>query len=78
MAYPDLPSVPHPRSRIAAVGGVVHVPCGSHAGDPRVLDTEILEILKDTAPEVYQIGDCGNPALIIDAIGDGSRIGRAI
>ncbi len=45
---------------------------------PMVPNTEILEILKDTAPEVYQIGDCGNPALIIDAIGDGSRIGRAI
>jgi len=41
-------------------------------------DTEFVKSLKGTAPEIYQIGDCGNPALIIDAIGDGSRIGRAI
>ena len=41
-------------------------------------DTEFVKSLKETAPEIYQIGDCGNPALIIDAIGDGSRIGRAI
>ena len=43
-----------------------------------VPDTELVKSLKETAPEIYQIGDCGNPALIIDAIGDGSRIGRAI
>ena len=41
-------------------------------------DTEFVKSLKDTAPEIYQIGDCANPALILDAIGDGSRIGRAI
>jgi 2,4-dienoyl-CoA reductase (NADPH2) len=41
-------------------------------------DTGIIKRLEGTAPEIYQIGDCGNPALIIDAIGDGSRIGRAI
>jgi len=41
-------------------------------------DTEFVKSLKETAPEIYQIGDCVNPALIIDAIGDGSRIGRAI
>ena len=45
---------------------------------PMLPDTGILEAMKDKAPEVYQIGDCGNPALIIDAIGDGSRIGRVI
>lgn len=45
---------------------------------PMAPDTEFLKSLKDTAPEIYQIGDCGNPALIIDAIGDGSTIGRAI
>ena len=43
-----------------------------------VPDTEFVKSLKETAPEIYQIGDCGNPALIIDAIGDGSRVGRAI
>ena len=41
-------------------------------------DTEFVKSLKDTAPEIYRIGDCANPALILDAIGDGSRIGRAI
>jgi 2,4-dienoyl-CoA reductase (NADPH2) len=41
-------------------------------------DTEFVKGLKETAPEIYQIGDCRNPALIIDAIGDGSRIGRLI
>jgi 2,4-dienoyl-CoA reductase (NADPH2) len=41
-------------------------------------DTEFVKTLQEAAPEIYQIGDCGNSALIIDAIGDGSRIGRAI
>jgi len=41
-------------------------------------DTELVENLKDTTPEIHQIGDCRNPALILDAIGDGSRIGRAV
>lgn len=41
-------------------------------------DADRVRSLEGTAPEIYQIGDCGNPALIIDAIGDGSRIGRAI
>ncbi len=45
---------------------------------PMVPDTELIKSLKGTVPEIYQIGDCGDPALIIDAIGDGSRIGRAI
>jgi 2,4-dienoyl-CoA reductase (NADPH2) len=41
-------------------------------------DTELVRSLQGTAPEIYQIGDCGDPALIVDAIADGSRIGRAI
>jgi len=45
---------------------------------PMMPDTEFVKSLKGTAPEIYQIGDCGDSALIIDAIGDGSRIGRAI
>lgn len=45
---------------------------------PMLPDRKLFNSLEDTAPEVYQIGDCGNPALIIDAIGDGSRIGRVI
>jgi pyruvate/2-oxoglutarate dehydrogenase complex dihydrolipoamide dehydrogenase (E3) component len=45
---------------------------------PMKPDTEFVKSLKGTAPEIYQIGDCGDSALIIDAIGDGSRIGRAL
>ena len=45
---------------------------------PMAPDTEFVKSLQGTVPEIYQIGDCGNSALIIDAIGDGSRIGRAI
>lgn len=45
---------------------------------PMAPDTEFVKSLEGAAPEVYPVGDCGNPALIIDAIGDGSRIGRAI
>ncbi|MBN1907566.1 MAG: FAD-dependent oxidoreductase [Deltaproteobacteria bacterium] len=45
---------------------------------PMLQDTELIKILKGAAPEIYQIGDCSNPALIIDAIGDGSYIGRTI
>ena len=41
-------------------------------------DTGFVKSLEGAAPEIYQIGDCGNPALILDAIGEGSRIGRAI
>jgi 2,4-dienoyl-CoA reductase (NADPH2) len=45
---------------------------------PMVPDTEFIKSLKGTAPEMYQIGDCGNSSLIIDAIGDGSSIARTI
>lgn len=45
---------------------------------PMVPDSEFVDSLKGAAPEVYPIGDCQNPALIIDAIGAGSRIGRVI
>ncbi len=39
---------------------------------------EFLEGLKNLVPEVYQVGDSKEPRLIVDAVGDGSRIGRAI
>jgi 2,4-dienoyl-CoA reductase (NADPH2) len=39
---------------------------------------EFLEELKNRAVEVYQIGDSREPGLIVDAVGDGSRIGRAV
>jgi 2,4-dienoyl-CoA reductase (NADPH2) len=40
--------------------------------------TELPKDLEGSAPEVYAIGDCREPNMIIDAIADGSRIARAI
>jgi 2,4-dienoyl-CoA reductase (NADPH2) len=45
---------------------------------PMVPDTELAKRLEGTAPKIYQIGDCVDPALIVDAIAEGSRLGRAI
>jgi 2,4-dienoyl-CoA reductase (NADPH2) len=44
---------------------------------PLLPNTELLEELDGIAPEVYAIGDCKDPQLIVDAIADGSRIARA-
>jgi 2,4-dienoyl-CoA reductase (NADPH2) len=44
---------------------------------PLLPNTELLEELDGIAPEVYAIGDCKDPHLIVDAIADGSRIARA-
>jgi len=41
-------------------------------------NTELLKSLEGKVPEIYPIGDCIEPRLIIDAIADGSRIGHAI
>ncbi|MFC1982817.1 FAD-dependent oxidoreductase [Chloroflexota bacterium] len=41
-------------------------------------NTELMKELKKKVPEVYQIGDSKEPRLIVDAVGDGSAIGRAI
>lgn len=41
-------------------------------------DAEILKGVEGTGPEVYSIGDCAEPALIVDAIEAGSCVGRAI
>jgi 2,4-dienoyl-CoA reductase (NADPH2) len=40
--------------------------------------TELLKKLEGSAPEIYVIGDCREPNMIIDAIADGSRIARTI
>jgi 2,4-dienoyl-CoA reductase (NADPH2) len=39
---------------------------------------DFYKALEDKVPEIYAIGDCRDPHLIIDAIADGSRIGRLI
>jgi thioredoxin reductase len=44
---------------------------------PLLPNTELLKELDGIVPEVYTIGDCKAPHLIVDAIADGSRIGRA-
>jgi len=45
---------------------------------PMKPDTELFEHLRGKAPEVYIVGDCGSPRLIVDAIADGWKIGNAI
>jgi 2,4-dienoyl-CoA reductase (NADPH2) len=45
---------------------------------PLLPNNEFLKVLKGVVPEIYAIGDCNEPRLIVDAIADGSRVGRAI
>ena len=39
---------------------------------------ELLKSIKDIVSEIHLIGDCVEPRRIIDAIGDGHRIGLAV
>jgi 2,4-dienoyl-CoA reductase (NADPH2) len=43
-----------------------------------VPDLSLVESLKGKVPEVYAIGDCREPKLIIDAVGEGSAVARTI
>jgi 2,4-dienoyl-CoA reductase (NADPH2) len=45
---------------------------------PMQPDTALLQTLQGKVPEVYAVGDCAEPKLIVDAIGSGFRIGRII
>jgi 2,4-dienoyl-CoA reductase (NADPH2) len=45
---------------------------------PLLPNTELLKSLEGSAPEVYAIGDCKEPRLIVDAVADGARVARAI
>lgn len=45
---------------------------------PLVANTRLLNILKGKVNEFYAIGDCNEPRLTVDAIADGSRIGREL
>ena len=45
---------------------------------PLLPDSNLREQLKDSAREVYSIGDCNEPRLIVNAIADGSRVAREI
>jgi 2,4-dienoyl-CoA reductase (NADPH2) len=39
---------------------------------------ELYNSLKDVTSEIFAIGDCANPGMIVDAIADGARVGRLI
>ncbi len=45
---------------------------------PLIKNTELLESLEGKVPEVYAVGDCKEPLLIVDAIAAGSRTAREI
>lgn len=45
---------------------------------PLAPNTELLKTLEGKIPEIYSIGDCSEPRLIIDAIADASRIALLI
>ena len=45
---------------------------------PLTPNNELLEKLRAKVPEVYAIGDCNEPLLIVDAIGTGLRTAREI
>jgi 2,4-dienoyl-CoA reductase (NADPH2) len=45
---------------------------------PLLPNTKLFDELVDIVPEVYAIGDCKDPHLIVNAIADGSRIARAL
>jgi 2,4-dienoyl-CoA reductase (NADPH2) len=38
----------------------------------------LFDSLQGKVPEIHAVGDCANPRLIVDAIADGWRVGRAI
>ncbi|MGD9188294.1 MAG: hypothetical protein PVI89_08790, partial [Desulfobacteraceae bacterium] len=45
---------------------------------PLKTSEELAKRMADMAKEVHVIGDAGKPALILDAVADGARIGREI
>jgi 2,4-dienoyl-CoA reductase (NADPH2) len=44
---------------------------------PLLPNAELIKELEGMAPEVYTIGDCQDPQLVVNAIADGARIARA-
>jgi len=45
---------------------------------PLTPDTGLLKSLEGKVPEVYTVGDCIQPGLIVDAIAESSRIGHTV
>ena len=45
---------------------------------PYLPNTDAIKSLEGKAPEIYTIGSCGEPGLIVNAIADGARVGHKI
>jgi 2,4-dienoyl-CoA reductase (NADPH2) len=45
---------------------------------PFLPNTDAIKSFEGKAPEIYTIGSCGEPGLIVNAIADGARIGHKI
>ena len=45
---------------------------------PLLPNVELFKSLQGSAPEMYNIGDCKEPNITVDAIADGAHIARAI
>ena len=45
---------------------------------PLAKNTDLLKSFEGKVPEIYAVGDCREPLLIVDAIADGSRTARSI
>jgi 2,4-dienoyl-CoA reductase (NADPH2) len=45
---------------------------------PFLPNTDAMKSFEGKAPEIYTIGSCGEPGLIVNAIADGARIGHKI
>ncbi len=45
---------------------------------PFLPNTDAIKTFEGKAPEIYTIGSCGEPGLIVNAIADGARIGHKI
>jgi 2,4-dienoyl-CoA reductase (NADPH2) len=45
---------------------------------PLTANTKLLDGLKGKVSEIYTVGDCSDPRMIVDAVGDGWRIARNI
>ena len=41
-------------------------------------DTGLIKALEGKVPEVYAIGDCREPRLIINAVAEGNRVAQSI
>ncbi len=45
---------------------------------PLLPNAQLQRDLEGSAPEIHAIGDCREPHLIVDAVADGARMGRAV